>query len=179
MDWFFNKKIPKSTSKKLILKPTSKTFINGISSSYEMTYFEELKPYINKLEYKRVMESLIEGNIIMWPCDFCFNFGYVCSICTLGISFCFPYFCIKQATKSFLEDIDNLNNETFHKYNLHLSLQKKFCTSWLQIDIIDDEKTENSILKKNFEKIDIDENTFTENNIKKNNINLINNKNEY
>ena len=179
MNWFFQKRIPKSTSKRLILKPTSKTFINGMSSSYEITYFEELKPYINKLEYKRVMERLIEGNIIMWPCDFCFNFGYICCICTLGISFCFPRFCINEATKSFLEDIDTVNNETFHKYNLHLSLQKKFCTSWLQIDIIDDEKTENSILKKNFEKIDIDENTFTENNIKKNNINLINNKNEY
>jgi hypothetical protein len=175
MDWLCNKKIPKSTPKTLILKPTSKTFINGMSPSYEIIYFEELKPYINRKEYDKVMERIIEGNIIMWPCDFCLNFGYVCCLCTLGFSFCFPNYCINEATKSFLQDIEIANNETFHKYNLHLSLQKKCCTSWLQIDICDEEKTENSILKNKNENIDISDEAINKNINIQNQINLINN----
>lgn len=111
----------------------------------------------------------------MWPCDFCLNFGYVCCLCTLGFSFCFPNYCINEATKSFLQDIEIANNETFHKYNLHLSLQKKCCTSWLQIDICDEEKTENSILKNKNENIDISDEAINKNINIQNQINLINN----
>ena len=47
MDCLFNKAIPKSSSIKIIIKPTSKTFVTGISSSYDETYPEELKNRIS------------------------------------------------------------------------------------------------------------------------------------
>ena len=134
MDCIFNRKIPKSTNKHLVLRPNAKTFVNGIASSYEIIYFEELKPYVREIEYTHHMTRIIEGLTIMWPCVYCLSVGYLCSICT------------------FLMDIDEANKEFFHPNKLHLSLQRRCCTSWLQIDINDEEEEEE-------EKEDIDRKT--------------------
>ena len=152
MDCIFNRKIPKSTKKHLVLRPNAKTFVNGIASSYEIIYFEELKPYVREIEYTHHMTRIIEGLTIMWPCVYCLSVGYLCSICTFGLSFCLPNICISEAVASFLMDIDEANKEFFHPNKLHLSLQRRCCTSWLQIDINDEEEEEE-------EKEDIDRKT--------------------
>ena len=140
MDCIFNKKIPKSTNKHLVLRPNAKTFVNGIASSYEIVYFEELKPYVREIEYTHHMTRIIEGLTIMWPCMYCLSVGYLCSLCTFGLSFCLPNICISEAVASFLQDIDEANREFFNPNKLHLSLQRRCCTSWLQIDINDEEE---------------------------------------
>ena len=140
MDCIFNKKIPKSTNKHLVLRPNAKTFVNGIASSYEIVYFEELKPYVREIEYTHHMTRIIEGLTIMWPCMYCLSVGYLCSLCTFGLSFCLPNICISEAVASFLQDIDEANKEFFNPNKLHLSLQRRCCTSWLQIDINDEEE---------------------------------------
>ena len=140
MDCIFNKKIPKSTNKHLVLRPNAKTFVNGIASSYEIVYFEELKPYVREIEYTHHMTRIIEGLTIMWPCVYCLSVGYLCSLCTFGLSFCLPNICISEAVASFLQDIDEANKEFFNPNKLHLSLQRRCCTSWLQIDINDEEE---------------------------------------
>lgn len=142
MDCIFNRKIPKSNSKHLILRPNAKTFVNGIASSYEIIYFDELKPYVREIEYTHHMTRIIEGFTIMWPCMYCLSVGYLCSICTLGLSFCLPNICIGEAVASFMQDIEESNREFFNPNKLHLSLQRRCCTSWLQIDINDDEVEE-------------------------------------
>jgi hypothetical protein len=47
MDCLFNTQIPKSSDKKIILRPTSKTFISGLASSYDTNFPEQLKGYIS------------------------------------------------------------------------------------------------------------------------------------
>ena len=142
MDCLFNKQIPDSTPTRLILRPNSKTFINGIASSYEIIYYEELKPYVRQIEYNHHMTRIIEGLTAMWPCIYCFSFGYICSLCTLGLSFCLPNICISEAVEFFTHDIEEVNSSFFNKNKLHLSLQRRCCTSWLQIDILDSDNNE-------------------------------------
>ena len=71
---------------------------------------------------------------------YCLSVGYLCSLCTFGLSFCLPNICISEAVASFLQDIDEANKEFFNPNKLHLSLQRRCCTSWLQIDINDEEE---------------------------------------
>lgn len=145
-------KIPKSTNKSMVLRPNGRIFINGLSDSYEIIYFSQLEPYIKEIEYTHVLERIIEGNAAMWPCDYCFLFGYVCSLFTAGLSFCFPNFCISEALKSFQGDIKEANEECFNKHGLHVSLKRKCCASWIQIDILNTEEDqineENNMTKK-------------------------------
>lgn len=137
--------IPKNTKTRFILKPNGRRFINGLSDSYEIKYFEELKPYIGEIEYKHYLERIIDGFSVMWPCNLCFYCGYVCSFCTLGLSFLFPNMCISDAYESFLVDIEELNEQKFKKLKLNLSLQRRCCISWLQIDILDKEDDDMNI----------------------------------
>lgn len=132
-----NKSIPKSTSTSFILRPNSCQFINGISDSYEIKYFPELQPYVDQVLFTKLLEKIIDNLSMMWSCPLCFCYGYSCAVCTLGLSFLGPYTCISQAVQEFQKDIDLVNKNYFHKRHIHLSLQRKCCTSWLQIDIME------------------------------------------
>lgn len=81
------------------------------------------------------MTNLIDELIMMWPCCYCFSFGFVFSLCSLGLSFCVSNICISEAKKSFLNSIDILNEYVFEKRDLHLSYHQKCSTSWLEIKI--------------------------------------------
>lgn len=131
-----NKKIPKSTSHMFILKPNSCKYINGIASSYEIKYFDELEPYIKANEFLKPLDSLISTLQMMWACPMCFCFGYGCSVCTLGLSFLGPYVCIYQAINEFEKEIEKVNRMDYNPRGINLSLKRKCCTSWLQVDIM-------------------------------------------
>jgi hypothetical protein len=113
----------------------AKTFINGLASSYESKLPEQLKGIVDENEYNSIIGTINDELFLMWPCCFCFSYGYLFSICTIGISFCFPYICISDAKKTLLEAIARANEKFFHKKGLDLSYRSKICTSWLQIDI--------------------------------------------
>ena len=148
--WCCDKNIPESTATKFIFKPNGRRFITGISDSYEVKYYEELKPYIEKKKFILTLRRLIEGFNIMWPCDFCFYCGYTCSICTLGLSFCCPNICISDALSSFLNDIDRVNKSLFNELKLNISLQRSCFTSWIEVRVIDGNDTnENNLLEVN------------------------------
>ena len=66
----------------------------------------------------------------MWPCCLCFTFGYICSLCTAGLSFCFPYICISEAKERFDSEITNINSYLNSK-RLHISYKSKCSTSWV------------------------------------------------
>ena len=135
MDCIFNKFIPKSSNKKIILRPTSKTFISGIAQSYDTTFPNELSNIISEKEYSYAINKVIEDAIIWWPCCFCLTYGYAFSICTLGLSFCFPMCCVSEAKAQLQSSIIWVNENILHKYNLNLSYKQKCSTSWLEIDI--------------------------------------------
>ena len=140
MDCLFNNLIPKSQDNKIILRPTSKTFINGIAQSYDTTFPSQLKDILNEREYSYAINKVVDDLSMMWPCCFCFTYGYLCSLCTLGLSFFFPLCCISEAKIKLLESIQDVNKSVFNKKNISLSYQQKCSTSWLQIDVLDREE---------------------------------------
>ena len=140
MDCLFNKQIPKSTSNKVILRPTSKTFISGIAPSYDTTYPEELREYISEKEYSYMINKIVDELSMMWPCCFCYTFGYLFSICTIGLSFMFPYCCISEARLSLEESLRRANQSTLLRKNLRISYRQKCSTSWLEIEVLNKEE---------------------------------------
>jgi hypothetical protein len=143
MDCLFNTQIPKSSDKKIILRPTSKTFISGLASSYDTNFPEQLKGYISEREYSYMINRIVDELTMMWPCCFCFTYGYMMSLCTLGLSFLFPNCCIQEAKIKLLECINDMNKTVLNKRNLDMSYHQKCSTSWLQIEICDKEEKEN------------------------------------
>jgi len=65
----------------------AKTFINGLASSYDNSYNPKLRGRISEKEFNYIMNKLNEELLMLWPCCFCFLYGYVMSLCTLGNSF--------------------------------------------------------------------------------------------
>ena len=70
-----------------------------------------------------------------WPCTLCFICGYLCSPCTLGISLCCPYSCIKPAKESFLNKIEYYNSQHFVPRGILLSYHQKCSTSWVKLTV--------------------------------------------
>lgn len=157
MDCIFNKCIPESDERRIILRPTSKTFINGLASSYETDYNPRLKDYISEREYSYVINKIVDELSMMWPCCFCFSYGYLCCLCTVGLSFIFPSCCISEAKLRLLDSIKEANANILNKRNLSLSYQQKCSTSWLQIDILDKEEV---MLKADTEPEDTNKNGY-------------------
>lgn len=58
MDCIFNKRIPKVKTDTIILKPIHKTFISGLSSSYDERYPTELTNFMSEVEFKEAIREL-------------------------------------------------------------------------------------------------------------------------
>jgi hypothetical protein len=84
MDCIFNNYIPETAGRIIILRPTSKTFVNGLAATYDTSYHPMLKDYISEREYSYAINKIVDDLFMMWPCCFCFTYGYLCSLCTLG-----------------------------------------------------------------------------------------------
>ena len=138
MDFLFNRKIPKSSHKQLIFKPVGKTFITGLAYSYEHYYDESfLSAFISETQFNYLMNSLNEELFSYWPCCACFYFGYIFCICTAGLSFLCPNFCISTAKENFLKKLDYYNSQHFHPKGLDLSYNQKCSTSWLKLTTLE------------------------------------------
>ena len=146
MQCFLNHYIPVSSECKIIIKPIGQTFINGLSSSYDENYPIELKPYMEENLYKRIMNDINETLINYWPCYCARTFGYLCCLCTLGVSLLMPNICIKDAETTVLRQIDQNNNTILKEKGIKLSLVKKCSTSWLEFRILNNENCRSSAL---------------------------------
>lgn len=136
MDCLFNRRIPMTTSSVYIIKPASKTWINGIPRSYEIEYDPVfLSPYITERQYERLILTINDVLFSFAPCDLCFCFGYLCCLCTAGLSFLCPYLCMRDAERELLKIIKDENRD-LKKVGLQLTLRKKCSTSWLELRII-------------------------------------------
>lgn len=93
------------------------------------------------------MERLNDDIVNMWPCCYCFSYGYFCCLCTVGIfllkfiglSFLLPCICISEAKSTLLDKIEILNDSIFHSKNLKLTFKSRCSTSWLEIEILKSE----------------------------------------
>ena len=135
MDCYFNKHIPKSEPQKVILRPVDKTFVTGVSSYYEETYPLELENYMSKEEFFSSIKEINDSLFYYWPCFLCLSFGYCFSICTLGLSLCCPYVCVRDATQRVYHVITKINKK-YQNRGVKWQLVKHCSTSWIQIDII-------------------------------------------
>jgi hypothetical protein len=136
MDCLFNKYIPASTKTQIIIRPSSKTFITGLSSSYDETYPTAISHRISVEEWAGIMTRINECLFFYWPCFMCLSFGYAFSVCTLGLSFCVPGARISDARKKLRAEIDAINKE-ISRNGVKFSLMQKCSTSWIQIDLED------------------------------------------
>ncbi|CAG9322791.1 unnamed protein product [Blepharisma stoltei] len=132
MDCYFNKRIPNSKIGSVIIRPTSKTFVSGLSSSYDEKYPEELKDIMTENEFIEDIKEINDSLFYYWPCFFCFNFGYTCCICTLGLSFLGPWICVDDAQKRTNESIKKIN-ERYIARNIKWYLMCECSTSWIEI----------------------------------------------
>jgi len=138
-DHLFNKYIPDSSETSVILRPISKTFINGMAASYDNTYDEILKPYIDKKEFTRIIDRLNTLLTSEFPCCACLFWTYMLSICTLGTSFACTYYVVKQAQIKLEEKIEEINKNDLISRKLHLSYNQYCSTSWLELKILNDD----------------------------------------
>ncbi len=83
-----------------------------------------------------MMESINDMLFTYFPCCFCWTFGYLCCLPTLGLSFCGPAICVNDAEENLRHMIWTMNKKKLTTIGLNLSLHKQCSTSWLQIEII-------------------------------------------
>jgi hypothetical protein len=138
MDPLFNRLfIPSATTGVThIIKPSGKTFITGLASSYDNTsydknFFESFN--ISEREYLHILESINELIFNYWPCTLCQLIGYCFCPCTCGLSFLCPGLSVSDAKSRLLIEIEEINTQTLRPKGLIMMLRIQYSTSWLEI----------------------------------------------
>lgn len=134
MDCCFNKLIPKGCDKKIVVRPNSKTFVTGLSASYDESFPGQLKGRMAAEEWSGYMGRINEALFFYWPCFMCLSFGYCFACCTLGGSLCFPGMRVREAKVKVRKEIDDINKECLGK-GIKWKLVEKCSTSWIEIDV--------------------------------------------
>lgn len=82
---------------------------------------------------------------MMWPCCFCFSFGYLACPATAGLSFMCPWLCIGDAQEQLLNDINNINETILNKKGITMRYKSICVTSWIEIEIMEYEKVNETV----------------------------------
>ena len=82
-----------------------------------------------------MMESINDMLYTYFPCPFCWCFGYLFCLPTLGLSLCAPAICVSDAEDQLRTLIKRYNRQKLERNGLHLELRKKCGTSWLEFEI--------------------------------------------
>ena len=136
MDCLFNRCIPEGSSKVLVIRPNSKTFVTGLAASYDETYPKVLNGRLSAEEWSGHMAKINEALFFYWPCFMCVSFGYCFAVCTLGLSLCFPGLRVLEAKKRVKAEILGINKDCVGK-GLRFELRHKCCTSWIEVHLED------------------------------------------
>ncbi len=122
----------------MICKSVGKHFLNGISSSYDNAYPEELRGVVDEMEFVETVNRLNDTIISFWPCTSCYLFGYVCAPCTLGLSLCCPATCAGQAEVKAMAFVEQVSlRRKFYERQIVWTIRKKFFYSYLEISFPD------------------------------------------
>ena len=132
-DWLFNLQIPDSDDRTVIVRPTAKTFFNGLASSYDEDFdYERLSPYMTRKEYTDMMERLNDSLSNMFPCTLCWLIGYIFCLPTLGLSLLCPGLCIADAEEFLRNNITRQNKRWLEAKGIEMALVKRCGTSWIE-----------------------------------------------
>ena len=135
LDPLFNLQIPRSKPSKIVIRPSKGTFVTGIAKQYNPKYPELLEGVLPQGEFNTMMTNINDMLETYFPCTFCWVFGYLCCIPTLGLSLCGPAVCVNDAEDSLRTMLARMNRNTlWKKKGLHISLVKKCGTSWLELE---------------------------------------------
>ena len=134
MDCVFNKLIPESTLDRIILRPTSKTWVNGIAHSYSEDYPIGLEAYMTEDEFLEAIGSINDSLNDLWPCLLCYCIGYSFCLCTLCLSFLPTYMCIAESKTEAEKAISKVNS-TYKSRNMSWHLVLTCSTSWIEIKL--------------------------------------------
>jgi hypothetical protein len=115
-----------------------KTFVNGLAIEYDDDSYDLaiMGPVIQRKDFQRIMNQINDTLFTYFACPFCRCFGYCCCPCTLGLSFFFPYVCIRDAEKEVRNLIFRLNEELLNKRGIEIELKISCMTSWVSIDLL-------------------------------------------
>eukprot|EP01041_Mallomonas_annulata_P010518 gene10518-21934_t len=115
-------------------RATGLRFVNGISSSYNDTYPNELQEILTESEFHDILKKLNETLITYWPCTTCYIFGFACAPCTCGTSLCCPAKCISEAENKAQKLLEQMGyKDKYYDRCITFKIQKGFCSSWLEI----------------------------------------------
>ena len=120
----------------MLMESIGKTFVNGLAMEYlDGGAYDEfsLKGHISEKDFSRIFTQINDTLYSYFPCPLCFCFGYCCCPCTLGLSFCLPYICIRDAEKEARVMIEKFNEEILNSKGLDLQLKRECCTSWVSV----------------------------------------------
>ena len=110
------------------LAGVGETFVNGLSSSYDDTFPEELKGVLIEEEFSSAMTKINEALLDHWPCLPCEGFAYGCCICTLGASILCSVNMVKEAEERCRLQIRRINNQDNMKQKeITFVLVRKWC----------------------------------------------------
>ena len=137
MDCLFNLQIPRSTETCVVIRPTGKTFITGVASSYGALYDKKvLGPYMDEKEFDYIVAHMNDTIHAYWPCSLSIWIGYILSPVTLGFSFMLPNLCIKDAKQALISACARQNRLRLEEKGLHIEYIQGFSTSWLELKVV-------------------------------------------
>ena len=139
MDWIFNLQIPKSQAGALIIRPSGRTFINGVAEEYDIDCYDEelLNGQVSEVDFRYVVGSLNLTLKQFWPCDFAVYLGYILAPFCFGLSLLLPYICIKDAKVGLLETLQRMNILKLKDKGLKLVYHQSCSTSWFELLVVE------------------------------------------
>ena len=100
----------------------------GLYSAYNPEYPTQLSRHITEDEYDLLFEEINDRLSQYWPCCCCFTFGYICTICTCGLSLVCPNLCVTEAKKQLLRMLQTANKK-YNRYGLHFEYVAYQCST--------------------------------------------------
>jgi hypothetical protein len=115
-----------------------KTYVNGIAMEYDLEAYDPkiLAKNLLKKDFIRIVNQINDTLFNFFPCPMCQCFGYCCCPCTLGLSFCLPLVCVRDAEGHARDYIGRINKDFLGQKKVEMHLIKAFGTSWVSDDVM-------------------------------------------
>ena len=110
-----------------------KTYVNGLAMEYDETAYDGkiLGKNLVKKDFARIVNQINDTLFNFFPCPLCQCFGYCCCPCTLGLSFCLPLVCVRDAESHARDFITRVNADALIHRKVEILLVKGCATSWV------------------------------------------------
>ncbi|KAG9406937.1 hypothetical protein AC1031_003262 [Aphanomyces cochlioides] len=116
------------------LMPRRIPFISGIANRYDDDFPLEMESLVSEAQFSQAINQINNTLSDYWPCFFCVCCGYLCCLCTGGLSLLCPNMCIHDAEQYTRTLIDRINlRPCFREARVEWKLVKTCCRSWIEV----------------------------------------------